>query len=131
MKDRVVITGVGLVDTLGTYPMECFENMISDHYEHPVDFKTDIESLKGLVCFKSRDVNYTIPDGIRKPVFGSLSTASKNALHVVQQAMGDIDVPMSRLYSVRLQERKVLGIQTSVIRWRVVNDYPPELLYSI
>jgi 3-oxoacyl-[acyl-carrier-protein] synthase II len=91
MKDRIVITGVGLVDTLGTYPMECFENMISDHYEHPVDFKTDIESLKGLVCFKSRDVNYTIPDGIRKPVFGSLSTASKNALHVVQQAMGDID----------------------------------------
>jgi 3-oxoacyl-[acyl-carrier-protein] synthase II len=91
MKDRVVVTGVGLVDTLGTYPMECFENMIDDHYEPPIDFETDVESLKGNKCFRAREVNYVIPDGIRKPTHASLSTASKNAIHVVQQAIGDID----------------------------------------
>ena len=91
MKDRVVITGVGLTDTLGTYPMECFENMMSDHYEPPTNFNTEIESLKGLKCFKAREVEYKIPDGIRKPTFNSLTVATKNALHVVQQAIGDLD----------------------------------------
>ena len=45
MKERVVITGVGLVDTLGTSPMECWDNMITDDYVPPVDFETEVESL--------------------------------------------------------------------------------------
>lgn len=91
MADRIAVTGVGIVDTLGTSPMECFENMLDDNYVHPVEFETEIESLQGLKCFKTRVPEYDIPDGIRKPMFNSLSIASKNALHVVQQAMGDID----------------------------------------
>ena len=91
MKDRVVITGVGLVDSLGTSPMECWENMISDDYVDPIDFETEIESLKGNKCFRSKTPDYTIPEGIRKPTFASLTTATKNALHVVQQAIGDVD----------------------------------------
>ena len=91
MKDRVVITGVGLVDSLGTSPMECWDNMISDDYVPPVDFETEVESLKGHKCFRSKTPEYIIPEGIRKPTFASLSTATKNALHVVQQAIGDVD----------------------------------------
>lgn len=46
MNDRIVITGVGIVDNLGTSPMECFENMLSEEYIDPVEFETEIESLK-------------------------------------------------------------------------------------
>jgi len=91
MNDRIVITGVGIVDNLGTSPMECFENMLSEEYIDPVEFETEIESLKGLKCFKTSVPEYNIPEGIRKPMHNSLTVASKNALHVVQQATAGMD----------------------------------------
>ena len=89
--DRIAITGIGLTDTLGTNPSECFESMISDHYINPTDFETEIESLRGLKCFKAKEVDYKLPSSIRKSTHNSLSVASKNAIHVVQQAIGNID----------------------------------------
>jgi 3-oxoacyl-[acyl-carrier-protein] synthase II len=91
MTDRIAITGVGIVDTLGTSPMECWENMLNENYEHPIDFETDVESLKGLKCFKTKVPEYEIPEGMRKPMHNALTIASKNALHVVQSATQHLD----------------------------------------
>ena len=84
--NRVAITGIGIVDNLGTNPNECFQNMVTDDYVHPVDYETEIESLKGLKCFKTREPEWVVPDGMRVPLHNSLTVASKNALHVIQQA---------------------------------------------
>lgn len=92
MNNRIVITGIGMVDTLGTNPDECFRNMISENYENPVNFETDIESLKRLKCFKTKIPEYNIPVGMRVPMHTALTDASKNAIHVVQQAIGNQDL---------------------------------------
>lgn len=89
MMNRIAITGIGMVDTLGVSPQECFDNLISDTYDQPVNFETEVDSLNHLTCFKTRTPEYNIPDGMRLPMHKALTDASKNAIHVVQQAIGD------------------------------------------
>jgi 3-oxoacyl-[acyl-carrier-protein] synthase II len=129
MTDKIVITGLGMVDTLGTSPGECYARLMSDEYIEPIEFETDIDVIKGLKCFKAMEVDYAIPEGVRKPVHTSISVASKNALHVVKEATKDIDstnvaVVFSSLatkpetqattFSTRLHKGRRLSPRTSV-----------------
>ena len=33
--NRVAVTGMGIIDTLGANPTECFDSMLDTYYSHP------------------------------------------------------------------------------------------------
>ena len=36
--NRVAVTGMGIIDTLGANPKECFDSMLDTYYSHPVSY---------------------------------------------------------------------------------------------
>ena len=76
--NRLAITGIGLIDNLGSNPEECFQSYISDQSPICVDGQ-----------FTSVDTDLLKPD-MRAPAYASLVKANKLALHVVEQALTDV-----------------------------------------
>lgn len=89
---RIAITGIGMSDTLGSNPRECWENYLNkDHY--PEDVREPHPAIDGVKCFYA-DHEWNKPDGVANGTYASLQKANKIALHTVAQAL--TDVPASK-----------------------------------
>lgn len=85
--DNVVVVGLGMADTLGRDTKECFGNLISDHYQQPESFDTELDHLSHLKAFYARhdDLNYT--PLIKPALYKSFSVTNKLALHALEEAL--------------------------------------------
>ena len=84
---RYAITGIGIVDTLGNDPQQCWENYINkDHF--PVPVKESHPGVDGVKCFYA-DWELDRPEGVRGPTYGSLEKNNLLALHAVNRAVKD------------------------------------------
>ncbi len=96
---RVAITGIGMIDTLGNNPQDCFSAFISDEYIDPVSYEWSV-----LDRYKEQKVfpvtsEIILPEIDRK----TLKTFDRNikyALHSVHQALQDANVPQSEEVAV-------------------------------
>jgi len=85
---RYAITGIGIVDTLGSNPKDCWENYLNkEHYPEPV--KEVHDAINGVKCFYA-DWALDKPEGVRGPTYASLEKANLMALHTVHNALKDV-----------------------------------------
>lgn len=94
--DRIAITGIGLLDTLGSTPYDCFKNMISSTYIDPinfVEFKSDskAEIVNNVKVFPVYTKEFNLPE-LHPAMLNVLSRGSKFALHVLESALNDAGV---------------------------------------
>jgi 3-oxoacyl-[acyl-carrier-protein] synthase II len=96
---RVAITGIGMIDTLGNNPDDCFSSFVSDEYIDPVPYDwCRVEAFKHQKVFPvTSDVN--LPD-IPKKTVKNFDNNIKYALHAVEQALIDSGVPQSNNVAV-------------------------------
>jgi len=85
---RIAITGIGMTDTLGNNPQECWHNYLNKPH-HPEDVRESHPAIAGVKCFYA-DHELDQPEGIRGPTYASLQKANKIALHTVNQALKDV-----------------------------------------
>lgn len=86
--NRVAVTGMGLVDTLGNNPDMCFDNYLNkEHYPEPYKYEDSIVSH--LKCFYA-DHELMIPDNIKSSIYNSLHKINKMGLHSVEQALKNV-----------------------------------------
>ena len=85
---RIAITGIGMSDTLGNNPDECWENYLNKE-NLPENVRENHPAVKDVKCFYA-DNEFDQPENVRGPVYSSLNKANKLALHTVGQALKDI-----------------------------------------
>lgn len=86
MNNRIVITGIGIVDPLGYNRDECYSNLINDY--NPIKPVTKIDfskhtNLKPLVAAETDSTKCVSKD----PYFRKAPSYIKQGLHVVEQAL--------------------------------------------
>ena len=85
--NRVAVTGMGIIDTLGANPKECFDSMLDTYYSHPPLFKhSRLERHKTQPVFPVDRSKLVIPE-LRPTVFKNLEHCNLFALHTVEQAL--------------------------------------------
>ncbi len=90
---RIAITSIGMADSLGSNPNECWDNFISDKTHEPEACRDSHPALADIKCFyadhewdKPTDVVLPVPPG----TYAGLYKANKMAIHTVQQALKSI-----------------------------------------
>jgi len=84
---RVAVTGMGIIDTLGANPKECFDSMLDTSYLHPPLFKhSRLEKHRQQPVFPVDRSKLVIPE-LRPTVFKNLEHCNLFALHTVEQAL--------------------------------------------
>ena len=76
--NKMAITGIGLVDNLGDNPEDCYNSYISS-------MKTIADGSQ----FHAKKDNLIKPEGMRPPLWASLTDSNKMAFHVVEQCLKD------------------------------------------
>lgn len=85
---RIAITGIGMTDTLGNNPLQCWDNYLNK--EHlPEDVRETHPAIAGVKCFYA-DHELDQPEGITGSNYTNLQKANKIALHTVAQALKDV-----------------------------------------
>lgn len=88
----VAVTGMGIVDTLGTNPELCFANYLMKKHE-PSDYKYQDSIISHLKCFYADHDDLLVPENIRPSLYSSLHKVNKLGLHSVEQAL--MNIPQS------------------------------------
>jgi 3-oxoacyl-[acyl-carrier-protein] synthase II len=84
---RVAVTGMGIIDTLGANPKECFDSMLDTYYSHPPLFShSRLERHRTQPVFPVDRSKLVIPE-LRPTVFKNLEHCNLFALHTVEQAL--------------------------------------------
>ena len=90
---RIAITSIGMADSLGSNPQECWENFMSDKPHEPEPCRESHPAVANVKCFycdhewdKPEDVLFPIPPG----TYNGLYKSNKMALHTTQQALKNI-----------------------------------------
>lgn len=86
---RIAITGMGLVDTLGNNPTECWENYLNKPNEPEAVRDNPHPGVEGLKVFYA-DGELDKPDFIRGPLYAGLQKSNRLAVHSVHQALKDM-----------------------------------------
>ena len=85
--NRVAVTGMGIIDTLGANPKECFDSMLDTYYSHPPLFThSRLEKHRQQPVFPVDRSKLVIPE-LRPTVFKNLEHCNLFALHTVEQAL--------------------------------------------
>lgn len=82
---RVAITGMGIVDTLGNNPEQCFANYLMKVHE-PTPCRIEHSAVSELKCFYA-DHELMIPESIQPSLYNSLHKINKLGLHSIEQAL--------------------------------------------
>ena len=95
MKKRVVITGIGIIDPLGSNRHECFQNLINDF--NPLSTIKSIETAD-VNLYPNITVDVCFPVDKTKCVFADTTVDKshnyvKLAIHSVEQALKDAGNP--------------------------------------
>ena len=84
---RVAVTGMGIIDTLGANPKECFDSMLDTSYSSPPLFThSRLEKHRQQPVFPVDRSKLVIPE-LRPTVFKNLEHCNLFALHTVEQAL--------------------------------------------
>jgi len=84
---RVAVTGMGIIDTLGANPKECFDSMLDTNYSHPPLFKhSRLERHRQQPVFPVDRNKLLIPE-LKPTVLKNLEPCNLFALHTVEQAL--------------------------------------------
>jgi len=87
---RVAITGIGLIDSLGNNPQDCFLNYLTkDNYPTPYNDEWDFLSDK-VAFFANHDL--LKPEKINNSTYAALDKVNKMALHSVEQSLQGLPV---------------------------------------
>ena len=93
--NRVAITGMGIVDALGSNPQECFDAMMDKTYATPPTFQNSrLDRHKEQVVFPVDKDKLVLPE-LRPAVLKNLEPATLFALHCVEQALAQSGVEHS------------------------------------
>jgi 3-oxoacyl-[acyl-carrier-protein] synthase II len=118
--DQVVVVGMGMIDTLGNSVSECFENLISEEYREPSPFDTKHEHMQHLKAFYAQRTDLNHPEYIRKPLYNSLSYASKMALHAIEEATEHLDLDVKTTACVYTSLASKPGLDTEFFQDHMV-----------
>ena len=84
---RVAVTGMGIIDTLGTNPTECFNSMVDTSYTHPSLYSySKLERLKSQPVFTVDKSKLILPE-LKATVLRNLEPCNLFALHTIEQAL--------------------------------------------
>ena len=85
--NRVAVTGMGIIDTLGASPTECFNSMLDTYYSSPPLFKhSRLERHRQQPVFPVDRSKLVIPE-LKPSVLRNLEHCNLFALHTVEQAL--------------------------------------------
>jgi 3-oxoacyl-[acyl-carrier-protein] synthase II len=98
--NRVAITGLGLIDTLGDNISDCFSEMKSNHYRDPLPYPevfpdNEIKILDQIKVFPVYSKNYRLPK-LESSLENSIGRSQKYILHAVESAIDDAGVDRSK-----------------------------------
>ena len=115
--NRVAVTGMGIIDTLGASPTECFDSMLDTSYSHPPLFThSRLERHRTQPVFPV-DRNKLILPELRPTVLNNLEPCNLFALHTIEQALEQSNVPYSQNVGV-VGSSITLGNFCAMDTWR-------------
>ena len=84
---RVAVTGIGIIDTLGANPKECFDSMLDTSYNHPPLYShSQLQRHKTQPVFPVDRSKLLIPE-LKPTVLKNLEPCNLFALHTIEQAL--------------------------------------------
>lgn len=91
---KIYVVSIGMIDTLGNNPQDCFSNMVKDY-----DTSQPIEGLEG---FRGAPLDHSTLDlpEIDFKALKQMTNAQKLALHATKQAIDNANLPHSSNVSV-------------------------------
>ena len=119
---RVALTGMGIIDTLGANPTECFDSMLDTSYNHPPLYShSRIEKLRQQpVC--AVDKSKLILPELKSTVLQNLEPCNLFALHTIEQALKQSGVKHSDNVGV-IGSSITVGNYNAVYTWpRLLNE---------
>ena len=115
--NRVAVTGMGIIDTLGASPTECFDSMLDTSYNSPPLFThSRLERHRQQPVFPV-DRNKLILPELRTTVLNNLEPCNLFALHTIEQALEQSNVPYSQNVGV-VGSSITLGNFSAMDTWR-------------
>lgn len=91
---RVAVTGMGIIDPLGSNPNDCYTNLVSKDYTAPQPYQSSkLERWKSQNVFHVDQEKVVLPDNIKPSLIRSVERAIRYSLHAVNQALEDAGVP--------------------------------------
>jgi len=92
---RVAITGMGIIDALGSNPTDCFNSMMDTNYPAPSLFENSrLQRHREQVVFPVDRNKLVLPE-LRPAVLKNLEPATLFALHCVEQALAQSQIEHS------------------------------------
>jgi 3-oxoacyl-[acyl-carrier-protein] synthase II len=92
--NRVAITGIGIIDTLGNNPDDCYESFISDNYNDPIPYHwCRVEEYHNQLVFPITS-EVQLPN-IHPKTLRTFDDNIKYGIHAVNQALKDSGVKPS------------------------------------
>ena len=84
---RVAVTGMGIIDTLGANPKECFDSMLDTSYNHPPLYShSQLQRHKTQPVFPVDRSKLLIPE-LKPTVLKNLEPCNLFSLHTIEQAL--------------------------------------------
>jgi 3-oxoacyl-[acyl-carrier-protein] synthase II len=117
---RVAVTGMGIIDTLGANPKECFDSMLDTNYSHPPLFKhSRLERHRQQPVFPVDRNKLLIPE-LKPTVLKNLEPCNLFALHTIEQALEQSGVKHS-------ENVGVIGSSITMGNYVAMDTWPPIL----
>ena len=93
---RVAVTGMGIIDTLGASPTECFDSMLDTSYSHPPLFThSRLERHRTQPVFPVDKSKLILPE-LKPTILKNLEPCNLFALHTIEHALEQSNVPYSQ-----------------------------------
>ena len=93
---RVAVTGMGIIDTLGASPTECFDSMLDTSYINPPLFShSQLERHKTQPVFPVDKSKLILPE-LKPTILKNLEPCNLFALHTIEHALEQSNVPYSQ-----------------------------------
>ena len=93
--NRVAVTGMGIIDTLGASPTECFDSMLDTSYINPPLFShSQLERHKTQPVFPVDKSKLILPE-LKPTILKNLEPCNLFALHTIEHALEQSNVPYS------------------------------------
>ena len=85
--NRVAVTGMGIIDTLGASPTECFDSMLDTSYINPPLFShSQLERHKTQPVFPVDKSKLILPE-LKPTILKNLEPCNLFALHTIEHAL--------------------------------------------
>ncbi len=118
--NRVAVTGMGIIDTLGANPTECFNSMLDTSYSNPTLFShSRLERHRTQPVFPVDRSKLVIPE-LKPTVLNNLEPCNLFALHTIEQALKQSGVKHSTNVGV-------IGSSITMGNYVAMDTWPPIL----